>query len=362
MALSVEQLQEVARARDSGRRRELLGAIAEMFLAGDAKKSNRESTLFSDIFLKTIHDLDVDGRSEVSNQLAGSAQTPKDIAVHLAKDEDWSIADPILRLSPVLDDEDLILIAKEMTNERLVSISQRQTLSENVTDALIDNGDEIVMRCVSANDGAQISRDGFSTLVKRAGDDKEVQHNLAGRLDMPDDLVRRVLPKLTDDVAQRIKHAFNSATDKNTIENAISRATVAFAGARLKSSKARVQALVFATDVKAGKRNIDDVVKMLAGEDKFLEMVTILARLADLPDDMAGDLMFKTESAPFLIMCRSVGMSRDAFGILSGLRCKRLKLPSSHSSHAITEFDAITEHMANRFIRFVNLRMTCHTD
>lgn len=358
MSFSVEQLQDVARIRDSAGRRELLGAVADLFLAGETVRSTRESTLFSDIFLKTIDELDPEGQVEVSNQLAASADTPKDVAVHLARAENVSVADPVLRLSPVLDDADLIEIATEMSNDHLVSISQRQKLSENVTDVLIDRGDTAVKRHVSANDGARISRSGFETLAGSARSDDVLQGNLAGRLDVPDEILSRVLPKLSGDVAQRVKTAFASAVDKQAMGKAVAQAEIAFAGAKLESSRARVASLVFAKDVAEGKRELDDVVINFAAEDKFLELVTILARLVDLPDTMVGDLMFKAENAPFIIMCRSVGMSRDAFADFSDLRCRRLKLPSSHAAHAMSEFDVISEDLANRFVRFVNLRMT----
>ncbi len=357
MSISAEHLQDIARIRDSDGRRELLGAVADLFLAGDTSNSSRESALFSDIFLKTIEDLDPEGQAEVSNQLAASASTPKDVAVRLARAEDAAVADPVLRLSPVLEDADLVEIASEMSNEHLVSISQRRTLSTSVTDVLIDRGDTAVKRHVSANDGAQISRRGFTTLARSAKTDNELQASLAGRMDMPEEILARILPKLSGDVALRVKTAFAAAVDNKAMGNAVAMAEKAFAGAKLESSRTRVASLVFAKDITQGKRDLNDVVAEFAAEEKFLELVTILSRLADLPDAMVSELMFKTENAPFIIICRSIGMSREAFASLSDLRCRRLKLPESHGRHAMSEFDEITEDLGNRFIRFVNLRM-----
>jgi len=356
MSISAEHLQDIARIRDSKGRRELLGAVADMFLAGEASKSSRETALFSDIFLKTIEELDPQGQAEVSNQLAASASTPKDVAIHLARADDVSVADPVLRLSPVLEDADLIEIANEMSNAHLVSISQRQTLSTSVTDVLIDRGDNDVKRHVSANDGAQISRNGFKTLANNAKTDETLQTNLVGRMDMPEDILARVLPKLSNDVAKRVKSAFSAAVDSKAVVEAVALAEKAFAGAKLESSRSRVASLVFAKDITEGKCDVNEVVSNFAAEDKFLELVTILSRLADLPDAMVSELMFKTENAPFIIVCRSIGISREAFSDLSNLRCSRLKLPESHGRHAMSEFDEISEEMSNRFIRFVNLR------
>lgn len=357
MNLTVQELQEVARSRDSERRREMLGAVAELFLAGDSQKSNRESTLFSDIFLRTIDDLDKDGQIAISEQLAASAGTPKVVGLHLACSE-AEVADPMLRLSPVLDEGDLVRIASEMSNDHLVSISQRAELSENVTDVLIDRGDGQVRRNVTANDGARISHAGFEALAGHAHDDSELQSSLAGRLDTPEEIINRILPKVSGDVAQRVRSAFASSIDKQAMGKAFASAEAAFAGAKLESSRARVEALVHAKQIERGKADIDSVVAEMAGEEKFLELVTVMGRLVDLPEHLVTELMFMAENAPFIIMCRSIGMSRDAFVAFSGLRCRRLKLPSSHADHAVAEFDAISHGLARRFVRFVNLRRT----
>lgn len=357
MPLAVEHLEDIARAKDSERRRELLVSISDLFLAGDSGKSERERALYTDIFLRTVDELDTDGRREVAEQLADSAETPRSVAKRLACD-DLTVADPILRLSPVLLDDDLVEIAQSMPNGHLVSISQRQALSETVTDVLIDRGDANVMRSVAANDGARISANGFHTLAAKAGEDEVLQQNLSGRLDVPEEVMRRVLPRVSGDVAQRVRQAFAKAVDKSAMGKAMVEAEKAFAGAKLDASRARVAALVTAKEVAEGKRELADVVRSLAAEEKFIELVTVLGRLVDLPEGMVGNMMYKTENAPSVIICRSAGLDRSSFTMFSELRCRRLKLPSSHGNHAVAEFDAISPELAKRFLRFVNLRMS----
>lgn len=357
MDLNVRHLEEVARARDSDRRRELLGTISELFLSGNSEKSGREQALFSDIFLRTVDELDFDGRKDVAEQLAESAKTPRDVALRLARAE-AEVADPILRQSPVLEDRDLIELAQSMSNDHLVSISRRDTLSEGVTDVLIDRGDTSVMRQVASNDGARISAGGFRTLAEKAGDDEIVQQNLAERMDVPESTLKRILPKVSNDVAVRLKTAFANATDKRAMNEALSRAEKMFASAKLDSSKARVSAMVVAKEIASEKRHIDDVFEGYAADDRFMELAIIASKLADLPEGLVTNLMFKTENAPFVIICRSIGLKRRGFLAISDLRCRRLKLPSSHGNHAVAEFDAIDERLAKRLVRFVNLRMT----
>jgi hypothetical protein len=356
MSLDVAKLEDVARVRDSERRRELLGTIAELFLAGNAEKTNRERALFSDIFLRTIDELDAGGRRDMSEKLAASTETPRDVAMRLAQDE-AGVADPVLRLSPVLEDDDLVEIARSLSNDHLISISRRDRLSENVTDVLIDRGDTAVMRNVAANDGARLSENGVRTLADRAGGDAIVRQNLAGRMDLPEAMLKRFLPKVSGEVAFRLRQAFSKSLDKAAMGEAMARAEKAFAGARLESSRGRVEALVAAKEIAAGKRDAADVFVGFAAGDRFIELVTILAKLVDLPEAMVTNLMYMTENAPFVIMCRSIGLARDGFVPLSELRCRRLKLPSSHGNHAIAEFDAIPADLAKRFVRFVNLRM-----
>ena len=84
----------------------------------------------------------------------------------LAGDNDVIIAGPILEQSEVLTDEDLIEIARSMSQDHLHPIAGRHYVSESVSEILVDRGESRVLQPVAGNSGAQFSR---LTLVSPLG-------------------------------------------------------------------------------------------------------------------------------------------------------------------------------------------------
>jgi uncharacterized protein (DUF2336 family) len=58
--------------------------------------------------------------------------------------------------------------AETKSQGHLYAISQRATLSEAVTDVLVDRGEQCILRTVAANRGARFSNLGFRKLIERA--------------------------------------------------------------------------------------------------------------------------------------------------------------------------------------------------
>jgi hypothetical protein len=69
----------------------------------------------------------------------------------------------------VLGEGDLIASASQQGQDHPLAIAQRETISEKVTDILIERGEQKVVHGVAKNAGARISDDGFGKLVLRSG-------------------------------------------------------------------------------------------------------------------------------------------------------------------------------------------------
>lgn len=67
----------------------------------------------------------------------------------LAHDESIEVAGPILSLSNRLSDEDLLAIASGKSQDRLLAISKRTSLSEKVSEVLVTHGNRDVVLSVT---------------------------------------------------------------------------------------------------------------------------------------------------------------------------------------------------------------------
>ena len=145
-------------ARDkSGKRRQLLAeTISDLFSGKNKVLSERERTLMFDILHKIVHNAEMTVRRIIAEQLADLPDAPRDLIKLLANDE-VEVAYSILRESDVLEDEDLIEVISRRTQEHNLAVSVRRSISEDVTDALVETGDESVITTLLKNSGASLS-------------------------------------------------------------------------------------------------------------------------------------------------------------------------------------------------------------
>ena len=138
-----------------------------MFLAGADNYSDEHVDLFDGVISRIADKIETKARVELAHRLAPSDNAPPKTVRMLAHDESIEVAGPILSLSNRLSDEDLLAIASGKSQDRLLAISKRSSLSEKVSDVLVTHGNRDVVLSVTRNEGARISDAGYTKLVDR---------------------------------------------------------------------------------------------------------------------------------------------------------------------------------------------------
>lgn len=113
----------------------------------------------------------------------------------------------MLRRSESLDDETLIVRTKTKGQDHLLAISQRARLSEEVTDVLVERGNQKVVISTAANAGARFSDFGCSTLVTRSESDSELALLVWARPQIP----RKYLLTLFETASETVRQKFETA-------------------------------------------------------------------------------------------------------------------------------------------------------
>jgi uncharacterized protein (DUF2336 family) len=154
------------------RRIEMLTRITDLFVNGAARFSEDQIGVFDDVMARLVSTIEAKARAKLAHRLAPIANAPSNVIHMLAFDDDIEVARPVLTQSERLDDRDLLANASSKSQQHLFAISQRRSLSEAVTDVLVERGDRDVVHSVVKNTGARFSDAGFRMLVKRStGDD-----------------------------------------------------------------------------------------------------------------------------------------------------------------------------------------------
>jgi uncharacterized protein (DUF2336 family) len=171
------------------RQLQILRSITDLFVLGADSYSEEQVAIFDDVITRLIENMDQRSLGELSARLADVANPPKGVVAQLSGSDNIAISGPALEKSEGLSDEALVSIATSKSQKHLKAIAARRSLSEVVTDVLVERGDPEVSRRVSANLGARLSEMGFVKLINRAKKDRSLADTIAGRDDLPPELV-----------------------------------------------------------------------------------------------------------------------------------------------------------------------------
>ncbi len=139
-----EGLLKLARDRSVDGRTRLVQSVGDLFFDTDKILSDRERSLMTEILRQLIHDVEMSVRLALSERLATEDSAPKELIQILANSE-IEVAYPILRESSVLQDIDLIEIIQHRTMNHQLAVAMRDSLSESVSDALVETRNSYVI-------------------------------------------------------------------------------------------------------------------------------------------------------------------------------------------------------------------------
>ena len=153
-------------------------------LGQEERADIRETTL--EILADLARDQIPRVRQILSEALKDVAGAPPEIISRLARDAELMVAAPVLQFSPVLTDDDLIAVIKEgAASGHLAAISRRDSLAEDVSDAVAVTLDKSAIAALLANDSAQIREKTLDGIIDQAAGAPEWHGPLANRLQLP---------------------------------------------------------------------------------------------------------------------------------------------------------------------------------
>jgi uncharacterized protein (DUF2336 family) len=197
-------LDEIVKHGDPKRRAEAARRISELFLQGAAHFRSDHVDLFDGILIDLIPHTEIAARADLAERLSLLAKAPRALVGQLAREDEISIAGPLLRRSPVIDEQLLIEIARLRGQGHLLAMSERPTLSPDLTDVIVRRGDRDVVRLAAGNAGAQFSQAGYSALIKRAGQDGVLTLKVGRRDDLSDTQLKDLLAGSIDILRRRL--------------------------------------------------------------------------------------------------------------------------------------------------------------
>lgn len=199
--------------------------IAAQFGARELTEAERK--IAEDIFRLLVQDIEVRVREALSTHLKSTPDLPHDVALSLARDVD-SVALPMLKFSEVLTDEDLIEIVRSQGPAKQAAIAQRSNVSPQVSDALVDTGNEHAVARLVGNEGARLSEAAFERLIDQYQDSIAVADSLSRRPNLPAAISERLVAAFSERLQEYLvsRHDLSPDIAANLVLQARERATV----------------------------------------------------------------------------------------------------------------------------------------
>jgi len=349
----IAELEGSLASGSAGKQADILRRITDLFLARASDYSEQQVDLFDGVISRIAETIEVKARAELANRLAPVENAPPATVRRLAHDESIDVAGPILTQSAQLTDEDLLAIAANSSQERLLAISKRATLSEDIGDVLVSRGDREVVLSVTRNEGAHFSDSGYGKLVDKSIDDEVLAICVGMRKDIPREHFHALISRASEAVFEKLA-ASNPAAVRE-VQEVLSGITGQ--DVTVKPMGGRGVAAEVDIALRSGP-SADAVVHGFATGGKFDETVAALAALSRTPIELVEHVMNdrRGDNDFTLLLAKAAGLSWPTAMQICILRRGPGGLPPLGIELARRNFERLRTETAQRVTRFYNER------
>ncbi|MEM7170788.1 MAG: DUF2336 domain-containing protein [Pseudomonadota bacterium] len=307
--------------------------------------SSRERELAEEILRDLSDSVELQVREALSAHLKESDILPNDIAVQLACDVE-SVSLPMLEFSVVLSDKDLIEIIQTKGSSEQNAIARRKKVSEEVSEAVVEAGNEQPIKTLVTNKGAEISEDSLTNVVQLFPGNTPIHKAMIARPELP----IKVADKLAEAVTESLQFELVSrhATSANLVEALMHQGSEGATMMRLEQYDEINDAESLADHLHRMNRLTPSLLmrSLYMGQLDFFEFS--LARLTQEDIDAVRDLMSVPQSSAFKKLYRAAGLPARFFsGFTTGLS----ELSPEINALAAKKTNAVKRRVVSRLVK-----------
>jgi uncharacterized protein (DUF2336 family) len=350
----IDEAQEAQPSEATNRAVRALSRVTDLFVAGAGHYSTQQIEMFDEIFKTFVSVIELKVRARLASHLATNSDAPEALIQAFAFDDDIAVAGPVLKQSTSLSESSLLIVSTTKSQSHLYAIAQRQSISELVTDILIERGERDVVHAVAKNSGARISDSGFNGLVSRATDDAELALHVGSRRDIPRHHLVILLETASAEVCEKII-AVNSQLVE-AVKGAVTE-VVDELGLEIRNlspdhakAKRKVRRLKYWRELGEGK------VHAAARAQDFEQAALALSILARCPIEVAERAVLDENSGAVQVVAKAAGCSWATAKSLLLMRTAGRRLSKSDLDQARENFERLDTQTAQRVLEFQKLR------
>jgi uncharacterized protein (DUF2336 family) len=350
----IDELELALASGTSDQRIHTLARITDLFVIGAESYSDEQIDLFDDVLIKIAARIEAKSLARLSNRLAPMPNAPKRTVKELAFHSDITVARPLLVGSERLDEDDLVDGARTQSQEHLLAISERKSLSEAITDVLVERGDREVVRSVAGNTGARFSNAGFRRLVTRATGDDLLATSVGARRDIP----RAHYLKLIERASVAVREKLTSLNPQSAlaVKTAVAEVTGGIRTETREASAGYAEAKTHVETLYRNKQLNEQAIYQFARERKFEQIVIALALLCDVEIDVVERAMLDPGAEVALILTKFANLSWTTAKAILLLQTADRGMSAQDLDQAMSNFSRLQPETARRVLGFYRTR------
>ena len=303
----LDYLFELARDKTVAGRRMLVATIGDLFFAQNEVLTDREKSLMTEILRQLIHDVEITVRRALADRLAEQPTAPPDLVRALANDS-IEVAHPLLVNSHVLQDLELVEIIRNRTLEHQLAIAIRKSLSEEVTEALVETGHVDVIKTLLENGQAQISRNTMEYLVEQSQRVDTYQNPLLRRPDLDTQLAKRMYWWVSAALRAYILEHFD--VDPNELDDTMETAVQELTSGPLAPAPKAVELAARLSE----QNQISPALMLQTLRDGEVALfAAMFARFTGIRLQLVHRMLFEAGGEGLCIACRGAGIDKSTF-------------------------------------------------
>jgi len=351
----IDELEAALTSGTNARRIEMLTRVTDLFVGGAPRYSEEQIGVFDDVMVRLVSTIETKARAKLASRLAPIVNAPSGVIHVLAFDDDITVAQPVLELSERLEEAALVASASTKSQQHLFAIAQRRSLSEAVTDVLVERGDREVVHSVVKNSGARFSDAGFRMLVNRSAGDDDLATIVGQRGDIPRPHFLVLLEKASSTVRARL--AAENPQASTAIEGVVAE-VVGGIRADARNSSPYFAAAQAAVERQNRIRRIgESEIYRYARDRKFEETAIALSILCDTPIDVVERALLDPGAEIILILAKVAGLSATTTKAILLLRAADRGMSAKDLDQALASFNRLQPDTAQRVLGFFRTRV-----
>jgi uncharacterized protein (DUF2336 family) len=350
----IDELEQALASGTSDQRIHTLARITDLFVIGAESYSDEQIDVFDDVMVKIAARIEAKSLARLSSRLAPMANAPKRTVKELAFNADIAVARPVLVGSERLEESDLVDNARTQSQEHLLAISERKSLSEAITDVLVERGDREVVRSVAVNTGARFSNAGFRRLVTRSTGDDILATAVGSRGDIPRAHYLKLIERASASVREKLT-ALNPQAAL-AVKTAVAEVT---GGIRSETREASADYAEAKAQVEALYRNRqlnEEAIHSFARERKFEQVVISLSLICDVEIDVVERAMLDPGAEVALILAKYANLSWTTAKAILLLQTAERGMSAQDLDQAMSNFSRLQPETARRVLGFYRTR------